>query len=215
MGFAVIVLALAGIAVAAFFREHSTRKRAVILRRAGAGLVGFSSAFFAVFLAGETLGDPGGWEAAGLIAAWLVPVVALGLLAWRRPRWAVPVLGILTLAVAALSLWWALDPALRSLENRVGPLTAVAMLIVTIPLSILGWRRTVDAGIMLLTLGAAPALFSMLRVGGGGPPRMVFLVLGSPAIIGGALYLLSASVAGLPLHWSWRPGRKPPASHAA
>jgi low temperature requirement protein LtrA len=66
-------------------RQPDPAKRAVLLRRAGLGLMALSTFFFGAFIIGDTFADPGGWKAAGLVAAWAVPLAGLAALSWLRP----------------------------------------------------------------------------------------------------------------------------------
>lgn len=46
---------------------------------------------------GVAFAGPGGWQAAGLVAAWAVPLAGLAALSWVRPGWAVCVLAVSSL----------------------------------------------------------------------------------------------------------------------
>ena len=65
-----IIVILAAVFLA---RQPDPQKRARILRQAGFGMTALTTAFFGLFVVGETFTDPGGWEALGLVAAWAVP----------------------------------------------------------------------------------------------------------------------------------------------
>ena len=97
------IVAVVGLFFGGFYywarRQPDPAKRAALLRRAGFGLMALSSFFFGAFIIGDTFADPGGWKAAGLVAAWAVPLAGLAALSWLRPRWAVYVLAALTAAV--------------------------------------------------------------------------------------------------------------------
>ena len=157
-----------------------------------AGLV-FASLFGAVaslFIAGEAMSDPGGLAGAALVASWSVPLAALGALAWYRPARATIVLGGLTLAVVVGSVWFAASTqSWRSLENGIGPVRAIGLFVVMMPLALLGWRRPHVAGWMLLTVGLIPMVAASTgRSAGVGSLTAVAV----PAMIDGILYLLSA-----------------------
>ena len=55
--------------------------------------------------------DPGGLAGVGLVLLWAVPLAGLALLAWKRPERAVIVLGVLTGAVIAVALSFAVAPS--------------------------------------------------------------------------------------------------------
>ena len=163
-------------------------RRATILRRLGFGLIAFETAFFGSFVVGDTLADPGGWQAVGLIAAWVVPLVVLCALAWRRPGVATWVLGALTAAVAAGSIWFAVDPqGWRTLEDDIGPVRAIAAFVIVAALGVLGLARTMTAGVLLLVAGGVPVLLGMVARGG----LSSLAVVGAPALLAGALYVAS------------------------
>ena len=67
----VVVMALTLAVLFIWHRDRSSRAR--FLRRAGFILMALITFFFGAFIVGETFTDPGGWEAAGLVALWVVP----------------------------------------------------------------------------------------------------------------------------------------------
>lgn len=184
----VAVLAVAAVTALLLGRGDPGR-RATILRRLGFGLIAFETAFFGSFVVAETLADPGGRRAIGLIAAWLVPLAVLCALAWRRPDVATWVLGALTVVVVAGSIWFAVDPqGWRTLENDVGPVRAIAPFVIVAALGVLGLARTRTAGVLLLVAGGVPVLLG--SVGRGGLSSLA--VVGVPAVVAGALYVAAA-----------------------
>ncbi len=104
VGFPVFVVIVV-LAFLFFLRQRDPMKRALILKRAGFGVMAFSTAFFGLFVAGDTFTDPGGWEALGLVAAWAVPLAAIAAIAWYRPRWAIRVFAVLCLLSSVLRSW--------------------------------------------------------------------------------------------------------------
>lgn len=145
------------------------------------GLVGL------VFMAGEAFVDPGGWRAVGLISSWLVPLLLLVLLVRRRPLSAGRVLTVMTAVAVVISLWQTMGADRRF--DRPGPVAAALIFVTAVPLGVLGRRRPVVSGLLLLVLGGAPLLFSVL-----GPAPFV---LGSteaavlPPLLVGVAYLAS------------------------
>jgi hypothetical protein len=149
-------------------------------------LAGLFGLLALLFTAGETLADPGGWSAVGLIALWLVPLVVLLVLALARPSVAQPVLEALTAVWVAATLWSIVAPhTWRSFESTNGPIRAVACLALMLAIAALGWHRPLRAGVMLLVIGFA-ALFAV----GSAPLRVVAL----PAVVIGALLLVAGLV---------------------
>jgi hypothetical protein len=142
-----------------------------------------------LFTAGYAMDDPGGWQGIASVAAWLVPMVLLAVVAWRWPAQAVPVLGAATVAVVLLALWaFIAGPDWGAVEDRIGPVRAVAAFAVAGPLAVLGLKRAVAAGWALVALGLAPAVLSA-RVGPGSSPVLVVTTF---VTLAGLLYLLSS-----------------------
>ena len=193
LGFPLVAIIVV-IAVVLLLRERDPARRASILQRAGFIVMAVPSLLFALFVVGETFMDPGGWEALALVAAWAIPLAALAALVWFRPDPAVWVLAVLIGALIGVSIWFALDPgAWEAFEDRNGPIRDVAMFAVTVPVALLGLKRTRAAGLMLLVLGIVPLAIMSL----GSLEGFVLLVLvTSPAVIAGVLYLLSAMATG-------------------
>ena len=187
-----IVLAVVIVAVVFLVRHPERRAQARFLKGAGFGLMVAFSTFFGLFVIGETFNDPGGWEAVGWLAAWLVPIVMLALLAWFRPRAAIRVFQVLIAVVIGVSIWFALDPAgWRTFEDRNGPIRTLIVFALSVAIALLGLKRTKAAGWMLLVLGSAPILISSLG-SGLGFASLVFA--SSPTFVAGILYVISASM---------------------
>ena len=170
-----------------------------LLRRLGFAFTCVYGTFGALFIAGEAVDDPGGAAALGLVAGWLLPLVALLVVAVRRPDGASRLFAALTVAlcalevsaVAAASTW-------RSFEDDVGPVRAVALFVLAVSLGVLGRHRTGTAGALLLTLGAFPVLLALLSAHGHTGAPLIAVSL--PAALTGALYL----AAGLAPHHTGR-----------
>ncbi|MGZ4625094.1 MAG: hypothetical protein ACXV3S_02205, partial [Kineosporiaceae bacterium] len=117
---------------------------------------------------------------------WLVPMIALLVLALARPSVAQPVLEALTAVWAVVAVWSILAPHVwRTFESSNGPVRAVAYLALMLPVAALGWHRPLPAALMLLVMG-----FAALIAGGSAPLHVVAL----PAIVVGAV-LLAAGLA--------------------
>jgi hypothetical protein len=171
-------------------------KRAVLLRRAGFGLMALSTFFFGAFVIGDTFTDPGGWKAAGLVAAWAVPLAGLAALSWFRPGWAVYALAVLSAAAIGVSIWFAISPeAWRSFEDRHGPIQAVLIFVLVAAIAVLGLKRTSVAGVLLLAVGVIPVIVSSL---GSFLGFASLSVVSAAPVIAGVLYLVSAHMAERP-----------------
>ncbi len=72
-----------GAGAVALLRRHRTPVTlAGFLRGTALVFIAACTAVITLFLAGDTIADPGGWQAAALIALWLVPLAVLAVLAW-------------------------------------------------------------------------------------------------------------------------------------
>lgn len=181
-------MVLAGVAY--FHRCPDAASRARFLRRSAFGLMAAVTVFFALFLAGETIDDPGGLAAVGWIASWLVPLAGLIALAWYHPPITLGVFVALTAAVLGLTVWAVVQSGWwRSFEDGHGPVRTVVVFVLAAAIAVYGLHRPRRAGWLLLTLGVAPLALSSLGE---------HLALGSlvvavtPALISGLLYLAAA-----------------------
>ena len=192
------LFAVASVIVIAVFlaRLLDPAKRASFLRWSGFTVMALSTFFFGAFVVGETFSDPGGWKAAGLVAAWAVPLTGLAAMAWYRPGWAVRVFAVLTAGVVGMSIWFAVNPqAWRSFEDLHGPIRAVITFVLVAPIALLGLKRTAAAGGLLLAAGIVPVAVSSL---GSLLGFTSLAVVSSAPVITGVLYLLSARMARRP-----------------
>jgi len=188
-----VVLAIVAAVVLLLAWSRTTVDRAQFLRRAGLVLMAVFTFVGAVWIAGEAFADPGGWRAAGLVAMWLVPLAVLLAISWYRLAWATVLLSALTAGVVSLSIWFAADSeAWRAFGNDNGPLRAIASFVLAAPIALLGWRRPLPAGVLLVVLGGVPvALSAASTLGGLGSLAAVSL----PPVLTGILYLLADVIA--------------------
>jgi hypothetical protein len=156
------------------------------LKWAGFTVMALSTLIAGVFIVGETVTDPGGWKAAGLVAAWAVPLAVLAALAWYRPGGAVPVFAVLTAAMIGMSIWFAVSPRGK------GPADAILTFALAAAIAVLGLKRTGVAGVLLLIVGIVPFTVSSLVRGHGGFGSLAAVSLAP--LVAGILYLLSASI---------------------
>jgi hypothetical protein len=192
-GFLVIVV-IGVLGVAFFARHHERAERARFLRRAAFTLMAIFSVFFGLFVVGETLSDPGGWEALGLVASWLLPVAAFCAIAWFGPEWAIRLFAVLIAAVIGMSIWFAVNPdGWRAFEDRHGPIRTVTVFALSVGVALLGLKRAGSAGVMLLVLGTVPILLSSL---GSNLAFTSLSVASSPSVVAGVLYLTSWALTG-------------------
>lgn len=190
-----VVVLLAALLAAAIRRHPDAKGRALALRRMALGLTAAYTALVGLFVAGEILTDPGGGEGVGLVALWLVPLVVLGLLGWFRPDAARIPLTVLTGAVVAMSLWYAIaDQSWQSFENSHGPVRAIASFALCAALGAFGYRRPLRGGILLLVASLVPVALQAAAGSGRGSTSLVALT--SPGALVGILYLASLAPGG-------------------
>jgi hypothetical protein len=163
------------------------------VRGLAVGIVAALGLLGALFVAGETLDDPGGWEGVGLVAAWAVPMVALVVLVLRWPAvagrllpWALAVAGVLLLVDAA-----------GAYPRDTGPVGTITMFAVAVPCGLLGARRAFEAGVLVLGAAAVQFAAAMVERGRSGAPLGQVLggstgVLVVPFLVCAALLLLTA-----------------------
>lgn len=183
---------------------------AKVLRYTAFGLLTLFGLLFGLFAAGYAFEDPGGWAAVGLTLLWLVPVVALSLLALLRPVQAGPVFVGVTVIAAVLTL---IDSAFSIVpRDDWGPVLAITVFASGIALAFLGLHRARLAGLLLLILGlsqfAATILGFASEIGGDEGPSLGDMlttssgVIVTPILVGGLLFLLAGSLN----HESWHIG---------
>lgn len=189
----VVAAAAAALVLMAFAAGRSAAGRGRLLRRTALVVTIGYAVLGSVFVAVETFTDPGGWEAAGMVTAWALPLIGLGLLAWYRPAASTIVLTAATAIALLLNVWFVIAPDTgRSFESHTGPVRALTTFVIAVALGVLGWHRPRPAGVLLLVLGLGPPLLAGLA---GGVPLSAASSTGAasiPALIVGGLYLLSA-----------------------
>jgi len=185
----IVALLIVALVLVALLREPAGRGR--FLKRVGFWVTALFTAFIGLFIVGDTLTDPGGWEGVGLVALWAIPFAGLATLAWYRPDVAARVFAVLVLAVVGLSVWFAINPGgWRSFENHNGPVLTVITFVLAAALAVFGLKRTALAGMMLLVVGIVPIALSRLGHGGGFGSLAVASIA---PVLTGTLYLASAA----------------------
>ncbi len=189
----VVTVVLAAGVAALFFIQREAGRRARLLKEAGFTLMALYTLLGGAFIIGETFDDPGGWLALGLVAAWAVPLGALGALAWYRPERAVPVFITLVAGVVGLSISFAVNPeGWRAIETGNGPVRDIVVFALAPGLAVLGLRNIVAAGLLLVVLGAAPLLGASIGEGS----QVSLAVASTPPVAAGVLYVLSGLTMG-------------------
>jgi hypothetical protein len=211
-----IILALAVAVAVVVSRLRTADAKARFLQRSGLVLMAVFTIVGALWIAAEAFDDPGGWQAAGMTAAWLVPLIGLSLVAWYRDAWATVVLTVLTTSAIGLNVWVIADPEWwRSFENDHGPVRAITSFALAAPVAVHGRTRPLPSGVLLLALAVLPMVMSAVGgVAGLGSLSVVSL----PILATGVLYLSAAAITrrgsgGRMRYWTHfsrvRPGRRP------
>lgn len=146
-----------------------------------------------LFVSGYVFEDPGGLAAWVATAAWVGPMIGLGVWAWISPRTAEPVLWALLGSVVVLSAWWAYAPtAWQAFMDERGPVIGVLALAVGVALAVWGYHRPVRGSVALLVVGLAPVIGAGLAAGFGfATAATSTAVTVSPFVTCAALYLLA------------------------
>jgi hypothetical protein len=167
----------------------------VLIRISIAMVLGFT-VLGGVFTAGYALDDPGGAAGVALVASWLVPLLVLSWFAWRAPLRTLPWLVAACLVPLGLAVWSAFDtPGFRDALDEVGPVPAVALIVLGPPIVLLGRvRPLVAAGLAAVVTVLAPVIMvagGALAEGGrpAVPPSTV--VAGFPLLVAGVLMLVA------------------------
>ena len=150
-----------------------------------------------LFIAGYAFDDPGGWTAVGIVALWLVPLVLLTALSYRRPEGAAWLLGVLLVVAGLLWASHAVDMAWwREVLDTVDPALGIATFVLALPIALLGLSRPGTAGILLLLLAALPHLAEFIAHDRPWPGLLNAMTTSStmpsgPALVVGLMLLLA------------------------
>ena len=113
---------------------------------------------------------------------------------------------MLTLVPVGLAVWAVVDPEpMRALEERMGPVTLVVLVVVAAGLVVLGLTRPRAAGILLLVASVVPATLSLVRIEGQSIGLGATVVIAAPLVVTGVLFLLDARGHSPALHRQARP----------
>lgn len=174
-------------------RRWSTLARDVsVVAWVGFGLVAAFTGFVALMLIGDLVADPGGWRAAGLIAAFVVPLVGLSALAFYWPAVAVRILAALSLLPVGFGLWELLDyETVRDWEDAHGPVSLALVVILGAALAVAGLSRPFAAGVLMVVVTVVPLVLSMLGAGSEWFQPLSIGLVSLPILIGGVLFLVA------------------------
>lgn len=174
------------------------RTLAPALRKLAFGLTVLFAAGGLLFASGYVIEDPGGWLAALVIGAMVVPLAWLSVMAHRSPD---RELAWLLVGVGLLFAYTVAGFFVQVLEGPVVPLVA---LVLAVPAAVIGLEDARRGGELLLLVAAAPLLtvaLSVLDRDGEGPPLGAALggstgVVVLPLLLFAGLFLVAAAAAG-------------------
>ncbi len=171
------------------------RTLAPALRKLAFGLTVLFAAGGLLFASGYILEDPGGWLAALVIAALVVPLAWLSVMAHRSPDRA------LAWLLLGVGLLFAYTVAGFFVQVVGGPVVPLVALVLAVPAAVIGLEDARRGGELLLLVAAAPLLTVALHVlgrDGEGPPLGAALggstgVVVLPLLLFAGLFLVAAA----------------------
>jgi hypothetical protein len=192
-----------------------------VVRRTAFGLMVAVTVLFGLFAAGYAFEDPGGWQAFGIVAAVVVPMLALTFVAYRWPQVATVLLALGLVLVATLAVLDTQGEGGRELVRQMGPVSALNLLMLGVPMATLGLRRPLAGGLLVVGTGLAaylPYLPMVVREGIalGASLTWSSTVLVVPFLVIGGMLLVAALLEGRPASpGSVAPQPEPAASRQA
>jgi hypothetical protein len=140
-------------------------RAAHVLQYVAFGLMAAFVTLGSLFIAGYAFEDPGGWQAVGMVAAWLVPLLALAFVAHKWPSAAVWVFGVALVLLAGTYGWYSLDTEWwRDLMDDSGPVLGISAFALGLPMAVLGLRRPLTAGLLLVAAAVIPYVGFLVSV---------------------------------------------------
>ncbi len=132
-------------------------RAAQVIKYVAFGLMAAFVTLGSLFIAGYAFEDAGGWQAVGMVAAWLVPLLALAFVAYKWPSAAVWVLGGALVLLVGTYGWYSLDTDWwRDLMDESGPVLGISAFALGLPMAGLGLRRPLTAGLLLVAAAVIP-----------------------------------------------------------
>jgi hypothetical protein len=150
-----------------------------------------------LFISGESMSDPGGLRGILFTGAWVIPMIIMSWLGWRRPRIAFPILIMWTFGVMGLLFWQAIAPDWwHTIINSDGPIITIAIFALATPWTIYGYKRRTRFVAFLLM---AMPLLSAIAASNTNDNAPIFhggsaMAVGLPVFAAGALYLVASFV---------------------
>jgi hypothetical protein len=152
------------------------------------------SVLVSIFIIGETFADPGGWDAVLLNLQWIVPLIALLIIAQTNPR----ISSFIFIAIASVIVGMAFTQIIwtrewQGLKFPRGPIIGIATMVLCVSLAVWARHRSSIAGFLMVISAGFPILAEALMIGTlrlGGSSAAVTL----PAVFVGLLLLISDQV---------------------
>lgn len=120
-----------------------------------------------LFISGYAFEDPGGWQGVGLMAGIVVPMVVLGLLAWRFPDGMhAPLLAIslISVVISWSQAYW--QDSWREFLNRTGPVLATSTFALVFALSVYArYHDEFFGGVLMVIVAISPILAMFVVLG--------------------------------------------------
>ena len=196
MGLLVLAVPLAalGMPTALAVRRHDDPlARSLALRRVGLGIICVFAAMVGVFLAGEALDNPGGWEAIGMIAGWAAPLAVVALFAWLRPRWALRVFGMAAAVLVALNAMTLVAVhAVEVFARASDPARDIAGVIIMAALGVAGYKIPEWAARLVVIPFVLTLAVSLFSASAGDVVSLI--LISSPPLASAAYYIAAERV---------------------
>lgn len=126
--------------------------------RCAFGLMVVLTLLFGLFSAGYAYEDLGFWRGTGTVLVVVVPLVLLTFVAYQWPIVATWLLGAGLVVVAVLAVLDSQGEAGREVIAALGPVAALSMLMVGVPMATLGLKRPLTGGLLLVGTSLAAYL---------------------------------------------------------
>jgi hypothetical protein len=170
-------------------RQKERARRVQRLRRIAFVTAIFYAVIGTIFIIGETVTDPGGMKAVGLIALWSVPMLLVAALSWFVPRPMPTVMTVLVALSVGMNLWYLSDAkSWHQFENTNGPIRAVVLFALCVALGVYGYRRPGVAGVLLLVAALTSDLIANFSSHHQG--HVSIDIVTAPAVMMGICYLI-------------------------
>ena len=175
------------------------KRTARVLEWVVIGLMATVSAVGTLFVTGYAVEDRGAPQGIAAFLAMALSIVGLSLVARFVPSVGAWVLGALCLLAVALPLWgeFAFD-SYRAFLDSVGPVFAIALLVLMVPLAVLGLAHPAIAGTLLTGTAVASYAIFVSTVSGepwlglGASLTTSSTMLVAPMVIGGLALVVAA-----------------------